>query len=212
LAGYRIHYGTESGHYTKTIDVGNVTQTTITGLAAGTTYFASGTAYNTFDLESAYSNEVQFTTSTPSADADSDRDGLSDLFEITYGAGQDLNPFSDLDDDGLTALVEFVHGLDPTQSTSADFASAELVESDETSYFALCFYVDPLALQFVDIHVERSADLLSWRSDQTTRLSSGSTSAVEDPAELVKIVKRSTIPFEGQTREFLRIRYEVTSP
>lgn len=57
LAGYKIHCGTASGHYDHHIDVGNVTQYTVTGLAAGT-YFFSATAYNTSGIESAYSNEI----------------------------------------------------------------------------------------------------------------------------------------------------------
>ena len=36
LGGYELRYGTESGNYTSTVDVGNVTTHTVTGLAAGT--------------------------------------------------------------------------------------------------------------------------------------------------------------------------------
>ncbi len=57
LAGYKIHYGTTSGQYDRNIDVGNVTQYTITGLSDGVYYFAA-TAYNTSGIESAYSNEI----------------------------------------------------------------------------------------------------------------------------------------------------------
>jgi hypothetical protein len=57
LAGYKIHYGTTSGQYDRHIDVGNMTQYTITGLDDGVYYFAA-TAYNTSGIESAYSNEV----------------------------------------------------------------------------------------------------------------------------------------------------------
>ena len=35
LAGYKIYYGTASGNYTQTIDVGNVTTYTITNLTDG---------------------------------------------------------------------------------------------------------------------------------------------------------------------------------
>lgn len=59
LGGYKIYYGTQSGVYNTTIDVGNVTTYTIHDLIEGTYYFVA-TAYNTEDpvLESGYSNEV----------------------------------------------------------------------------------------------------------------------------------------------------------
>jgi len=47
LAGYRVHYGTVSKNYSFAVDAGNQTTTTITGLAAGATYYFAATAYNT---------------------------------------------------------------------------------------------------------------------------------------------------------------------
>lgn len=60
LAGYRIYYGTNSGLWNITIDVGNVTNVTISGLARGVTYYFVATAYNTANLESDPSNEVSY--------------------------------------------------------------------------------------------------------------------------------------------------------
>ena len=60
LAGYNIYYGTASGDYTHNVNVGNVTNYTVSSLAAGTYYFAA-TAYNTTGNQSAYSNEVSTT-------------------------------------------------------------------------------------------------------------------------------------------------------
>lgn len=57
LAGYKVYYGTASGSYTSTINVGKVTSYTINNLASGTYYFAV-TAYDTVGLESGYSNEA----------------------------------------------------------------------------------------------------------------------------------------------------------
>ncbi len=56
LGGYKIYYGTAPQTYTHVIDVGNVTQYTIT-LSQGTYYFAV-TAYNTAGAESEFSNEI----------------------------------------------------------------------------------------------------------------------------------------------------------
>ena len=61
VAGYRIYYGTQSQDYTNCIDVGNVTNATITGLAAGTTYYFAATTYYASGDESDYSNETIFT-------------------------------------------------------------------------------------------------------------------------------------------------------
>jgi len=58
LAGYKVYYGTASGSYTASVDVGNSTSYTITGLKQGQTYYLALTAYNTSGSESGYSGEV----------------------------------------------------------------------------------------------------------------------------------------------------------
>jgi len=60
LAGYRVHWGTASGDYTQTTDVGNTTRTVISNLTDGTTNFFAVTAYNTAGVESLPSNEVSY--------------------------------------------------------------------------------------------------------------------------------------------------------
>ena len=66
LAGYRIHYGTASGSYTVTVEVGKSTPTcTILNLSAGQTYYFAASAYNTSGASSGYSNEVSYTVSVP---------------------------------------------------------------------------------------------------------------------------------------------------
>ena len=62
LAGYRLHYGTTSGNYTGSSDVGNVTQYTITNLQDGVTYYFAATAYDTAGNVSSYSSELVHTT------------------------------------------------------------------------------------------------------------------------------------------------------
>jgi hypothetical protein len=58
LAGYKVHYGTQSGTYTTSVDVGNVVSCQVTGLTAGATYYFTVTAYGTSGQESPYSNEI----------------------------------------------------------------------------------------------------------------------------------------------------------
>lgn len=64
VVGYNVYSGVASQTYTNIISVGNVTNTLITGLAAGTTYFFSVTALDVAGLESAFSNETSYTVPT----------------------------------------------------------------------------------------------------------------------------------------------------
>ena len=64
LAGYRVYYGTASRNYSMFIDVGRVNTYTVSGLTDGRTYYFAATAYNTSNVESAYSSEVSHRTCT----------------------------------------------------------------------------------------------------------------------------------------------------
>ena len=61
VAGYMLHYGTVSGTYVAKIDVGKVTNYTVTGLLDGKTYYVAATAYDLGRVESGLSNEVSAT-------------------------------------------------------------------------------------------------------------------------------------------------------
>ncbi len=63
LAGYQLYYGQSSGNYQFTVDVGNQTTYTLSGLADGETYYFAVTAYDTSGNESNFSNEI--TTTIP---------------------------------------------------------------------------------------------------------------------------------------------------
>lgn len=60
LAGYKVYYGTESGQYTISIDVGNVTQRKVSGLEVGGVYYFVVTAYDLNGNESAPSGQVAY--------------------------------------------------------------------------------------------------------------------------------------------------------
>lgn len=62
LAGYKIYVGKSSRNYGPPIVIGLQTTYTVTNLQPGT-YFFAVTAYNIFNMESDYSNEVSTTTS-----------------------------------------------------------------------------------------------------------------------------------------------------
>jgi hypothetical protein len=65
VVGYRIYYGTNSGSYSNSTTVGNVTSNSIFGLAAGVTYFVAVTDFGTNGIESAFSREVSFVPGQP---------------------------------------------------------------------------------------------------------------------------------------------------
>jgi Fibronectin type III domain len=64
IAGYRVYSGGATRTYTNLLDVGNTTTGTVSGLAAGTTYFFAVTAYDLFGLESAFSAEISYAVPT----------------------------------------------------------------------------------------------------------------------------------------------------
>jgi hypothetical protein len=128
LAGYRIYYGTESGGYTGSVDVGNVTTYRLDGLSDGVTYYIAATAYDTSDNESDFSEEVFGVSVT---DNDTDRDGLPDDWETLYFGNLNQGPGSDPDGDGLDNLGEYQHGTDPTDT---DTDSDQMPDGWEVQY------------------------------------------------------------------------------
>lgn len=96
LAGYKMYYGTSSRGYTCTVDVGNHTTCTISGLEEGNTYYFAATTYDLVGNESDYSAEVFEYV----AKADTDGDGIPDHDETDiYGTDPNI---SDTDLDGIS--------------------------------------------------------------------------------------------------------------
>jgi hypothetical protein len=60
LAGYRIYYGTSSGYYSYSLDVGKTTSCTISNLQDGTSYYFAAIAYDNDLQESEFSSEVAY--------------------------------------------------------------------------------------------------------------------------------------------------------
>jgi hypothetical protein len=88
LAGYRIHYGTDSRSYSVHIDVGNVTSYTVSNLAEGFVYYFSATAYDSLGNESGYSEEAVSAPDPCDLDLDGDVDGYDlALFIVAYEGG-----------------------------------------------------------------------------------------------------------------------------
>ena len=93
VSGYKMYYGTSSGDYTYTVDVGNYTTCTISGLEEGNTYYFATTAYDFSGNEADYSNEVfKYIPKT-----DTDGDGIPDYDEIDIYSTDPNMPDTDLD-------------------------------------------------------------------------------------------------------------------
>src|SRR2546427_380636 len=58
LAAYKLYYSTSSGSYQSSVDVGNLTSYTLSGLLEGRIYYFAVTAYNLSLGESGFYNEV----------------------------------------------------------------------------------------------------------------------------------------------------------
>lgn len=58
ITGYYLHFGTESGIYPTSVDVGNGTDFILPGLDETSTYYIVMTARNTLGIESGYSEEL----------------------------------------------------------------------------------------------------------------------------------------------------------
>ena len=66
VAGYIVYYGQNSGIYTASVDVGNSTSYTFTGLQDGTAYYFAVSAYDTTRaFQSRYSNETAVNAAVP---------------------------------------------------------------------------------------------------------------------------------------------------
>lgn len=148
-AGYRIHYGTGSGDYRQTLNVGNTLSCSISGLEEQKTYYFAATAYDGSGLESDYSNEVEHRVPA----SDTDGDGVSDTDELEiYGTDPDN---ADTDGDGVSDGDEIhVNGTDPTRvdvvgDPNGDWvaepiyrinAGGTAITADGLTWDADCFY------------------------------------------------------------------------
>ena len=84
LVGYKVKYGTTSGVYTTTVDVGNVVTTTVTGLVSGQTYYFAVSAYDNDAIlvnETSNSPEVSivYDTTPPTANFTSATDNAGSV-------------------------------------------------------------------------------------------------------------------------------------
>jgi len=63
IVGYKLHYGTESASYSRVLDLGTELACSLHDLPENTTYYFAVTAYNNFEIESDFSEELSWTVS-----------------------------------------------------------------------------------------------------------------------------------------------------
>jgi chitinase len=126
LAGYKIYWGTSSGSYAFSKNVGNTTFCTITGLDEGKTYYFAATAYDGAAIESDYSNQITYSIPL----SDSDGDGVPDSQDAfpsnpaettdtdRDGIGNNADP--DDDNDQMPDAWEIQYGFDPLTDDASD--------------------------------------------------------------------------------------------
>ena len=131
IAGYRVYYGSSSGHYPFMLDAHNNTSCTIYNLEAGKTYYFAATAYDFTGNESGFSAEIPYPVPFVGSDAaampddlenhdgrDSDSDetleepyeynDMADERENLYGLNPDSNDaWEDSDGDGKNNINQY---------------------------------------------------------------------------------------------------------
>lgn len=118
LDGYRVYYGTSSGVYDTTLDVGSVITSTVSNLTDGVIYYFAVTAYDLSGNESDFSNEVSksilgtppgnIDTFTPESANRVDGYDLISL-EVAWGStplSAHWNPLADLNGDGIISQLD----------------------------------------------------------------------------------------------------------
>ena len=87
VVGYNVYYGTQSGHYTTEVNAGNTTTYAVSNLQAGSTYYFTATAYDSYGYESAYSNELSYTVSSAPSGCTYSISPASQTFAAAGGTG-----------------------------------------------------------------------------------------------------------------------------
>lgn len=124
VVGYKMYWGVASSTYTNMVDAGNAMSVSIPGLVEGTTYFFAATSYDTFGLESDWSNEVSYTVRLPTVQIHAETEGqfiltLTGALGHTYDieATEDFTAWTVIG----TATLGSSGSLDSTDTNAASF-------------------------------------------------------------------------------------------
>jgi hypothetical protein len=120
VVGYNLYYGGASGSYTNKIPAANTTNTVVSGLINGATYYFAATAYDVNGVESPFSNEATYivplsnVVTNPPASNQPTLNALGNL-TLTENAGEQTVNLSGISPGPVTGKVT----LKITAATSA---------------------------------------------------------------------------------------------
>jgi hypothetical protein len=129
VTGYRIHWGTASGVYTSSLDVGNATSVSVGDFAEGTEYYVAITAYGDAGQQSEYSDEVAFTY-----------DSVGRMIFAEAEGGQLTAPMQAFSGGGIT----WVAASPKSQTASATLSFSTAISSD---FYIWCRVLAPSGSQ-----------------------------------------------------------------
>ncbi|MFQ5965361.1 MAG: fibronectin type III domain-containing protein [Candidatus Scalinduaceae bacterium] len=130
LAGYKLYYGFSSRNYDSSVDVGNQTSYTLTGLVSGVTYYIAATAYDFSGNESNYSAEISYNvpdTTLPSTPTNLQATAIS-VSQI------DLSWNASTDNVGVTGYKIYRDGTQITTTANTTFQDTGLSPSTTYTY------------------------------------------------------------------------------
>lgn len=191
LAGYKIYYGTSSGNYTTTVDVGNINSYQLNNLPDGFTYYFVTTAYDLSGNESGYSNEasktlvvnditpptisgvyesnITTTTATINWATDEPSDSL-----VRYGTTTSYGYTTPLDSNMVNGHIITLSGLSPStlfhyQVVSKDPSGNESVSGDYTFTTASVPDTTPPVLSNIQVSgISSSTATITWTTDEAS--------------------------------------------
>jgi len=217
LAGYRVHYGSSPGTYTQSLDVGNTTSATVTGLADCSTWYLSVKAYNTAgNTSTAYSNEVTgwarpvVASVGPSSAKQGSRVTLA-LTGNDFRTGATVqfgNPLISVNSvsvascTSVTADVTIAAGA-TVGSTNVDVMSADRTFGTLAGAFTVLSSVPPVISAVSAAAVASTTATITWTTNVASRSivryrRSGETGYQETPLDLY-LVKPHVVALEGLT-------------
>ena len=153
VAGYKVYYGTSSQYYSSSVDAGNATNYTLTGLEEGKLYYFATTAYDSSGSESGYSNEIAYKIGDPpGSETSTSWSTDSPATSSSEGGGGGC----------FIATAAYGSRLAPEVETLRDFRDRLLMTNPAGKAFVRLYYtLSPPAAEWIAQH-ETARTLTRW--------------------------------------------------
>ncbi len=136
--------------------------------------------------------------------ADTDKDGLPDVWELAWFGGLDPAPDGDFDGDGASNFEEFAFSTSPLEP--ADRPRILPAFARPGGRPTLAAVIRRFSGGAVDFVVETSSDLVTWSSSPSDLVRSGATRSVYDGTGAGEMRYQRTTAVDAKTAGFIRIR------